>query len=406
MPRSITALRLLTDHAIPRTVLPSGVHIESRVLVAPACEVTGAPPLYGEVYTRCAPGVDGESQAADESTLESTCSVVEGSKMTLLYAHGGAFCCCTSGTHRKLLATICLKSGCRIVAIDYRRPPEHPCPAARDDLIRAFDHLTREPQKSAPKVEPTSALGVAAALSGTCTSASPVEEICSGCTEVEPTKPKSVIFGGDSAGGGLCMSALVALRDRAKESSACNTVDEGGTGTEFQRQALLPAGAALISPWVDLGDDLCAGTFKSNGKVDFLPTDLVVLFANAYVHGQPGGVSGAAVKSFAEGEGSCNDAAGGAPVLLAGLRDPVASPAFADLAALPPLLIEVGGGEVLLGQIQAFAARANGAGTEIRLTVATDMVHVFPILDGLGCAAPAEAIGRICSFIGSFSGGL
>lgn len=76
----------------------------------------------------------------------------------------------------------------------------------------------------------------------------------------------SILLAGDSAGGGLCLAALVALREA------------GGTG--------MPAGAVLLSPWVDLseGSKNCnpEGSFKTNHLVDYLPHDLVSLFADAY----------------------------------------------------------------------------------------------------------------------------
>jgi acetyl esterase/lipase len=50
----------------------------------------------------------------------------------VLYLHGGAFCTCNSRTHRDLLHRLSLASQSAILAIDYRRPPEHPCPVAID----------------------------------------------------------------------------------------------------------------------------------------------------------------------------------------------------------------------------------------------------------------------------------
>jgi hypothetical protein len=110
---------------------------------------------------------------------------------------------------------------------------------------------------------------------------------------VEQVDPQSIVLAGDSAGGGLCLAALVAIRDTAG--------------------APLPAGAVLLSPWVNLaqGSDTTdsggagtntvagvtagvaadgiagtgtstAGSFKENHLIDYLPHDLVALFARSY----------------------------------------------------------------------------------------------------------------------------
>ena len=87
---------------------------------------------------------------------------------------------------------------------------------------------------------------------------------------------------------------------------------------------------------------------------DYLPRDLATLFAEAYI-----------------GESTPN-----------GSLNPGVSPVFADLESLrglPPLLIEAGGSEVLLRQIQRLAERVEAAGVDVRLTVARDMVHVFQV---------------------------
>src|SRR5207247_10227771 len=66
-------------------------------------------------------------------------------------------------------------------------------------------------------------------------------------------------------------------------------------------------------------------------------------------------------------------------------RTPLASPLFADLSGLPPLLIHVGRDEVLLDDATGLAERAKAAGVAARLEIVPRMVHVWhwflPMLD-------------------------
>ena len=75
------------------------------------------------------------------------------------------------------------------------------------------------------------------------------------------------------------------------------------------------------------------------------------------------------------------------------------SPLFADLAGLPPLLVDVGTAEVLLDDARRLAERARAAGVEVTLTVAEDMVHVWHFFAGAVPEAD-EAIARVGAFIG------
>jgi acetyl esterase/lipase len=144
--------------------------------------------------------------------------------------------------------------------------------------------------------------------------------------------PGSVAIAGDSAGGGLTAATLVALRDRGVP---------------------LPAAAVCISPWTDL--TCTAGTYATlAGRDPIVTTDGVAEMARHYV-----------------GDGD--------------RRAPLASPLFADLAGLPPLLIQVGSEEVLLDDARLLAERAERAGVPTSLEVWPDMIHVwhwfFPMLD-------------------------
>ncbi len=206
----------------------------------------------------------------------------------LLYLHGGGYFGCSPATHRPITASFA-RGGFRVVAPDYRLAPEYPFPAAVEDAVAAYRALLR-----------------------------------AGCD------PARLCVAGDSAGGGLALALLVALRDDGDR---------------------LPAAAALFSPWTDL-----AGTGPSlvlNDRKD------------AMFHAR----DVARVAGLYLGE--------------ADPRTPWASPLYADLQGLPPLHIHVGANEVLLDDSTRLAARARAAGTPVELTVWPVVPHVFPIFPHL-----------------------
>jgi epsilon-lactone hydrolase len=141
--------------------------------------------------------------------------------------------------------------------------------------------------------------------------------------------PSRLVVAGDSAGGGLALATLLAARDRGLP---------------------MPAGVVALSPWVDL---TCGG-----GSMDDRPqADLecaragLLEMAGWYLAG-------------------------------ADPRDPLASPVFADLSRLPPILCLVGGDEVLLDDSIRLVRAAGIAGTDATLVIAAGMQHVYPIWAG------------------------
>lgn len=139
---------------------------------------------------------------------------------------------------------------------------------------------------------------------------------------------KRIILAGDSAGGNLVVSTLLRIH-------------ELGLPT--------PAGGILISPWVDLTDFKSPSWFKY-AEIDYLDVELAKLFAKCY-------------------QGTCGNYS---------YHD--LSPTFSDaLHTLPPLLVEVGGCEVLHDQIVEFCKKVQFAGGNITCNVREDMVHVYPI---------------------------
>lgn len=155
----------------------------------------------------------------------------------------------------------------------------------------------------------------------------------------------SITVAGDSCGGGLTVAMLVAVRDAGLP---------------------LPLGAALISPWTDMSVSTESFTTKA-GEDQLLTADGLKGMAGAYL----AGVSA---------------------------QTPGASPVYANLAGLPPLLIQVGSTELLLDDSTRLAARAGGAGVKVRLDVWPEMFHVWhsyaSILD-----EAAEALDDLGAFL-------
>ena len=207
----------------------------------------------------------------------------------LLYLHGGAYQIGSPATLRHMIALISAAAQVRVLSVDYRLAPEHPFPAAVDDALAAYRFL----------------------LHG-------------------GADPAAIAFAGDSAGGGLALAALVALRDAGDP---------------------LPAAAAVISPWTDLA--LTGKSLSTRADVDVM------------------------IKPDGMRETAATYLAGADP------RHPYASPLYADLHGLPPVLIHVGDAEVILDDSTRFAAKARAAGVDVTLEVWDEMPHVWHAFAGL-----------------------
>lgn len=137
-------------------------------------------------------------------------------------------------------------------------------------------------------------------------------------------EPGNIAIAGDSAGGGLAAATLVSLRDAGDP---------------------LPAAAMLLSPWTDL--EGTGESLRSVGWKDpMLNKGIIFKMAASYLGG-------------------------------ADARDPLASPVYADLKGLPPLLIQVGTCEILLDDARRLARRAEEAGVSVTLEVWEGMFHVW-----------------------------
>jgi monoterpene epsilon-lactone hydrolase len=222
----------------------------------------------------------------------------------LLFLHGGGFELGSLRSDGELAARLGRASGMRVLFPEYRLAPEHPFPAAIDD-VRAAWHWLRADQD---------------------------------------LSPRSLAVAGDSAGGGLAVALLVAARD-------------AGEG--------LPAAAVLMSPTVDLTSSGASMTERADQDPVSTPA-LLRQFAADYLAG-------------------------------ADPRTPLASPLFASLTGLPPLLIQVGTADVLLSDAERLASAAAEAGVDVSLQVGEGLPHVYQLL--LGTPEAAEATEHIGKFL-------
>ena len=155
-----------------------------------------------------------------------------------------------------------------------------------------------------------------------------------------------VAIAGDSAGGGLAIATVLLARGRGQA---------------------LPAAVATISPWADLTHTHETHTTKAD--VDpWVATEVLDVSAADYLAG-------------------------------AEATDPLASPVFADLAGLPPLRIDVGDREVLLGDSLVLAERARAAGVAVDLHEWPEMIHVFPAFPGELVPEADAAVAAIGAFL-------
>eukprot|EP01064_Diplonema_japonicum_P032235 TRINITY_DN6000_c0_g1_i1.p1 TRINITY_DN6000_c0_g1~~TRINITY_DN6000_c0_g1_i1.p1 ORF type:complete len:515 (+),score=117.30 TRINITY_DN6000_c0_g1_i1:1449-2993(+) len=132
----------------------------------------------------------------------------EGHPPLIFYLHGGGFVAGTAGSYRGMIAPIGNRLNCNVFAVEYRKMPEHPLPAAVDDALAAYRYLTVDKKIS----------------------------------------PERIVFAGDSAGGSLCLLTLLEIRKRQ----------------DLQQ----PAGGMLMSPYVDL--TTTSDSWERNRGKDFI----------------------------------------------------------------------------------------------------------------------------------------
>lgn len=227
----------------------------------------------------------GDGRALTGEWISPTAPDALARRRCILYLHGGSYIAMSARTHRAITSRLAIWSDAALFALDYRLAPEHPYPAALEDALAAFQALI--------------ASGIPASR---------------------------LVVAGDSAGGGLALALLVALRD-AHEAP--------------------PAASVLFSPWTDLA--VTGGSVGTNSAVD-------AMFFGTWLAGQ--------AKHYL----------GTTPATT-----PLASPVYADLTGLPPLLIQVSDSEVLLDDSRRVYDNAQRAGVEAILQLWPGLPHDWQI---------------------------
>lgn len=221
----------------------------------------------------------------------------------IFFIHGGGYISGSCTDHRVHVAKLVKGSEVAALQFEYRLAPEHPFPAAIEDSVKAYRWL----------------LG-------------------------QDVSPARIVFAGDSAGGGLCLATMIALRDQGIP---------------------LPAAAVALSPWTDLK---CTGaSYKTNAGSCLSPEGMWTVCSKHYAGDNDPGL-------------------------------PYISPLYGDLHGLPALLIYAGGDEILLDDSVLFAEKARAAGVDVTLRVGEGMMHCYPLAAPLFPEA-TQAMDQICAYI-------
>jgi acetyl esterase/lipase len=201
----------------------------------------------------------------------------------ILYLHGGGYVIGSLDSHRHLVSEAGRAAGAWVLALDYRLAPEHPFPAAVEDAVSGYRFLLSRGYH-----------------------------------------PERIAIAGDSAGGGLVVSAMIAVRDAGLPQPSCGW---------------------CISPWVDL--EATGETMSTKAAVDPTVQKAGILeMAGLYLNGTDP-------------------------------RSPLAAPIYANLAGLAPLLIQVGAAETLLDDAIRLAKVAGAADVRVDLQIWPEMIHVW-----------------------------
>ena len=202
-----------------------------------------------------------------------------------LYLHGGGYCSGDLAYAKCFSAMLACKCGIKVFTVEYRLAPEAPFPAALEDCVAAYKHLLE--------------IGY---------------------------RGTDIVICGESAGGGLCYSLCLALKEE---------------GTE------LPAAIVAISPWTDL--TASGNSYKENKDKDVSMTERQLDgFAKKYTDNR---------------------------------KNPLVSPLFGDLGEMPPSLIFAGGGEIMLDDAVSLHKKLIDCGCDSELEIAPELWHAYLMYD-------------------------
>lgn len=221
----------------------------------------------------------------------------------IMYVHGGGYVSGSCSDHRNIISKFALRTGYVNLLYEYRLAPEFPFPAAINDSLAVYEHLLE--------------LGFL---------------------------PQNILIAGESAGGGLTLATLLAIKDKGHP---------------------LPVAAVSISPWTDL---TCSGeSYRTKNKYSLAPLDSWHVFSTHYIGN-------------------------------ADADHPYISPLFGDLKGLPPILINSGTDDELYDDGESFYRKALQSGVNITFRRGESMVHCYPLLSPFFKEA-TQAMDEIAEFI-------
>jgi acetyl esterase/lipase len=228
-------------------------------------------------------GVKVEKEKIDNIDVEWNTPKKLETEGVILYFHGGGYVAGSLNTHRGLTGRIAKAAKTKCISVEYRLAPENPYPAANDDAIKVYQYLLNKGYAS-----------------------------------------NKIVIAGDSAGGGLALSTLARLNDE---------------------NALLPAAAVLLSPWLD-SEMLVVPTDKLLEEDVFISRETLAKYGKDYAGSES-------------------------------IKHPYVSPVYANPKGLPPIYIQASNHEILKHDTLRFEENAKAAGVEIEVELWDKMVHVW-----------------------------
>ncbi|HEX2394722.1 MAG TPA: alpha/beta hydrolase [Bacteroidales bacterium] len=225
------------------------------------------------------------------------------SKKLILYVHGGGYVSGSCSDHRSFVSKFAKYTGITNLIYEYRLAPEFPFPAALDDSIEIYQWLL---------------------LSG--------------------YEPGDIVIAGESAGGGLTLAILLALKDRKIPQ---------------------PKAAVAVSPWTDL--TCSSDSYLTKNRVSPAPINSWNVFSRYYI-----------------GDNQSTN--------------PLISPLFGDLKHLPPIFINSAVDDELYEDGEKFYLKAKESNVDITFRAGEGMVHCYPLLAPMFREA-TEAMNEIVLFI-------
>jgi len=254
-------------------------------------------------YARIPNGIEIKPHIIDGIKAEWLIPMGAESDKLVLYMHGGGYVAGSCNDHRGFVAKFAKNCGVTMLVYEYRLAPEFPYPAALDDSVKIYNWLLQSGYQ-----------------------------------------PSNILFAGESAGGGLTLAILLALKER---------------------NIPMPVAAVVISPWTDL---TCSSeSYTTKNKVSLAPFNSWFVFSKHYCGN--------------------HDAS-----------NPLISPLFGNPEGLPPLFINAGTDDELYEDGEKFSKKAKEAGVDVTFKNGERQVHCYPLLAPMFPEA-TEAMNEIVAFI-------